>query len=204
MLRVRERQAVLGECLLHEFAAEVLRAVPEPFDHRQELRHSRARIGAQMKLAIELDVALQSRDAFEFANGFVERVDVRFGQVRHALENRQRLHDLADLVDLDRLFGIDVGDPGAAIGGEYDEALVLELLQRLAHRDAAGAELGGQQFLTDAHARPHFAAEHRAADFVGDARAEQAARRLRWTPSRLRADLSDRALTENSVISAWT
>src|SRR6202012_3156988 len=84
MLRIGKRQAVLGEGFLHELSAEVLRAVPEPFDHREELRHTRTRVRAEVKFTIELNVVFERGNALQIAHRRVKGVDVGAHEARHA------------------------------------------------------------------------------------------------------------------------
>src|SRR5450755_1661669 len=106
MLRIRERQSVLGKCFLHELSSEMLSAVPEALHHRPELRHAGARISPQVEFPIKLKIFFQGGQTLQLVDHSVERRNIRVGEVWDTLDDRQRLHDLAYLVDLNRFLRI--------------------------------------------------------------------------------------------------
>src|SRR5690606_15683606 len=98
-----------------------------------------------------------------------ERGDVLRGERGGAVAEEERLEPFAHLVDLLALGEGQARHPGAGVGDDAHESLVLELAQRLAHRDTARAVPGGDILLADAGARRVDAGDDVRADGVGDA-----------------------------------
>jgi hypothetical protein len=77
---------------------------------------------------------------------------VGLGKVGDALGEQHRLEHLADLVRQLHVAERQAGDAGAGVGAQRDQAARLQNAQRVAHRNAAEAELAGQLVLLDAGA----------------------------------------------------
>jgi len=101
-----------------------------------------------------------------------ELLDLRVVRALGEAARGERLERRARVVDLGGLVAGDRGDDRAAVGDHLDQALALELAQRLAHRSAAhagqlaqlpldqaltGGEAAGEDRLADVveHLRPH-------------------------------------------------
>ena len=79
-------------------------------------------------------------------------VDLALGQVLEAEDQGERLEPLAHPVEDVDLLEIEHGDASAAVGQQLGESLGLQDAQRLAHRQPAGAEPGGDVVLTEPRA----------------------------------------------------
>src|SRR5690606_23118280 len=121
------------------------RGVPELVYELFELRGLRARVAEQVELAIQdqelLGVVAHATDALGQVREAVQVGGVETGR---AVAEQQRFEPLAHLVDLFALREREARDPGARVRDDGDQALELELSDRLAHGYSARTVLGGE------------------------------------------------------------
>ena len=101
---------------------------------------------------------------------------------RHRQLDRVLLHAVAQADECADLVERWLGDVGAALLGERDEALDRQLFERVAHRPAADVQLGGQIGFDDAVAGLQAVGADEVAQGLGDLIAERLAldERERW------------------------
>lgn len=133
----------------HVSAAVGLRGIPEPINDPFQLRVLASVVGEVVQFAVEREESFRIVVAFDLTLDLLEPGDVIAGKVGDALRKSKRFKAFADFVHRLAAGQVELGHPGTAVGLECDQSLVLQDSQRLAHRNAACAELVGDVLLPD-------------------------------------------------------
>ncbi len=159
------RQRVAQQQEHHDLRAQALPGAVEP-----------AVMGGAEQRVVEVDVELGdllpgdvcARSRLKKQENCVERREVGRRRALAGLLDRKALEGRAQAVDLLDVVGRDRRDRRAAMGLVDDQALLLELEQRLADRSAADVELAGEIVLDQPRAGRELAGQDGFADRVDD------------------------------------
>jgi hypothetical protein len=170
--------AAIGAGEAGERAPVVLCRVPEPTHDLRQLVGVVAAIGDPVELPVEHEESFDVVGVdLDLGLDLLQLLDVGRGQVRERLAEQQGLqllaHPIAELAVAQR----HRGHPGPGVRLESDQAGRLEDAQRLAHRQAARAQLVGDLVLDDARAGRESSVEDALAHLVGDTAAGNRRRR---------------------------
>lgn len=153
---------------LHETTPVVLRTVPQPHDAGVELVNAASGVRQQVEFPVELEelrdvgVLLDARLEFLQSRMLFDREDI------DTLLQSQRLQALTHSIQHAHLVHVQQWYTRTAVHGDLSQTLEFEHPKRFTHRHTAGAQPGGDLFLTDALTRLDVPTENLISKVGGD------------------------------------